>query len=658
MRYIKTPVRLCRSQSGLWLARFYTTESNPTKKVVVIGGTGFIGPYIARSVLQDSPSATVQLACRSPRDHPQVSSSHGGRLLPSIAADVTDSQSVREACRGASAVVNLVGIMHERRPRYTFDAVQNEGARVIAQAAKDSGAKLVHVSAIGADVESEVPYARTKGLGEQAVLDVHPDASVVRPSLVFGKEDDFFNRFAKLARILPFVPVFGGGHTKFQPVYVEDLARAITQCIATDKVNGKIVEVGGPHVYEYRDLMQLMLDQAGIRRPIISVPWIVGYIQGFFLERLPENLFTLTRDQVKLLQRDNVVSGSHMTLADLGVSPTPAEDVLHRYLRRTRSGTGVRPPTPASTHSRSYFTSTRKPRIVETIAEYRALRHQWQRQDLSVGFVPTMGALHDGHVSLARTARKTCDIVVVSIFVNPAQFAPHEDLGKYPRTMEQDVAMLTEVGVDVIFLPNVKEMYPAGIVLDVKDQQGTFVEVKGKSHQMEGSIRPHFFRGVATVVTKFLNIMQPTKAFFGQKDAQQCAVVRTMVRDLFIPTEIVVGETVREPDGLAMSSRNRYLSPEERAIAPVLYKALSAGQRAFNEGTAKSRDELIQIAKAIIDVQHGAELEYLSVANPFSLAEEEQVGSEGAIFSGAVRVGKTRIIDNVLLGISTETWVK
>ncbi|KAI8912305.1 hypothetical protein DFJ77DRAFT_501867 [Powellomyces hirtus] len=297
------------------------------------------------------------------------------------------------------------------------------------------------------------------------------------------------------------------------------------------------------------------------------------------------------------------------------------------------------------------------PRIITTIAEYRAVRQHWQREGKSVGFVPTMGALHAGHVSLAKLARQQCDKVVASIFVNPAQFAPTEDLAKYPRTQERDVEMLAEQGVDVIFIPAVKEMYPAGIVLDVSDQRGTFVEVKGKSHQMEGSIRPHFFRGVATVVTKLFNIMQPTKAYFGQKDAQQCAVIRSMVRDLFVPTEIVVGETMREKDGLAMSSRNRYLSPEERAIAPVLYKALSAGAAAFHEKGITRKDELVAIAKGIIETQEGVHLEYLSLADPFSLEELDSIGLNGAIFSGAVRVGKTRIIDNCLLGVTTDKWV-
>ena len=184
-------------------------------------------------------------------------------------------------------------------------------------------------------------------------------------------------------------------------------------------------------------------------------------------------------------------------------------------------------------------------RVVKKISDYRDLRMDWYRQGLSVGFVPTMGALHNGHASLASHARKQCDIVVASIFVNPAQFAPHEDLSKYPRTFENDLIILGKVGVDIVFAPEVSEMYPKGIPLQVDQQVGTFVTVQGKSHQMEGSIRPHFFRGVATVVSKLFNITQPTKAFFGQKDVQQCSVVRSLVRDMHYPIQVVVGPTIR-----------------------------------------------------------------------------------------------------------------
>ncbi|RKO93390.1 Pantoate-beta-alanine ligase [Blyttiomyces helicus] len=310
-----------------------------------------------------------------------------------------------------------------------------------------------------------------------------------------------------------------------------------------------------------------------------------------------------------------------------------------------------------TTATRSQYVPPKTPLVVHTVAEYRAIREQWFREGLTVGFVPTMGALHEGHLSLAHLARAKCDRVVSSIFVNPAQFSPTEDLNQYPRTLPEDLALLSSASTDVAFVPSVSEIYPAGITLNVSEQVGTFVEVRGKSHQMEGAIRPHFFRGVATVVTKLLNVTQPTHAFFGQKDGQQCAVLRSMVRDLLVPTELVVGATVREPDGLAMSSRNRYLTPGDRSAAPVLYAALEAAQHAFNAGT-KDRRSLLDIANGVIAKQPGVELQYLSLANAFSLNEEEVVGPDGAILSGALLVGKTRIIDNVLLGLSTETWAR
>ncbi|KAI9356537.1 hypothetical protein DFJ73DRAFT_823008 [Zopfochytrium polystomum] len=269
------------------------------------------------------------------------------------------------------------------------------------------------------------------------------------------------------------------------------------------------------------------------------------------------------------------------------------------------------------------------------------------------------GALHDGHLQLARRARNECDRVVTSIFVNPAQFAPTEDLDRYPRTLESDVKLLATAGADIVFAPTVREMYPAGISLHVGEQRGTFVEVKGMSHQLEGTIRPHFFRGVATVVTKLLNIVAPHATYLGQKDGQQCAVLRALVRDLHLPTAIVVCPTAREPDGLAMSSRNRYLSSEERAVAPWLYRALAAAEARFaadraagGRGGGCDAAVLRDIATRMLGGVQGLAVEYVSVADPVSLEEIEGViGEGGAMMSGAVRIGKTRIIDNVLLGV-------
>ncbi|RKP34310.1 hypothetical protein BJ085DRAFT_12173, partial [Dimargaris cristalligena] len=242
--------------------------------------------------------------------------------------DITDAEQVQQACQGAALIINLVGIMHESPPRYTFDSVQHQGARNVAQGAWQAGARLVHVSAIGADPHSTIPYPRTKGLGELAVRDAHPKAVIFRPSIVFGKEDDFFNRFARLARFLPVMPVFGGGHTKFQPVYVNDLAAGLCRVAWTDEYSGKIIEAGGPRVYSYREIMELTLKESGLHRPIVSLPWSVSAAQAWVLEKLPPNLFTLTQDQVNLLKIDNVVNSHAMTLSDLGIPLTPAEAVL------------------------------------------------------------------------------------------------------------------------------------------------------------------------------------------------------------------------------------------------------------------------------------------------------------------------------------------
>ncbi|KAI8869663.1 Pantoate-beta-alanine ligase [Ramicandelaber brevisporus] len=313
----------------------------------------------------------------------------------------------------------------------------------------------------------------------------------------------------------------------------------------------------------------------------------------------------------------------------------------------------------SSAFSSSSSSSSIKPVVINELAAFRRWRREQLLSGKTIGFVPTMGALHDGHLALAKQAREQCDTVVMSIFVNPAQFAPTEDLDKYPRTLDSDLAAIQRTfdasnssEPVVVFVPKVSEMYPVGIALERSKQRGAFVEIVDQSHQMEGSIRPHFFRGVATVVTKLLNAVQPEKAFFGQKDVQQCVVVRSLVRDLLIPTEIVVGETIREHDGLAMSSRNVYLSPEDRAAAPVLYKALLAGQNVAKSAGASSpvsRQAILDAANAVISKEPRATLEYLSIADPDTLSEVDSMTDHGAIFSGAVKLGKTRIIDNVLL---------
>lgn len=275
--------------------------------------------------------------------------------------------------------------------------------------------------------------------------------------------------------------------------------------------------------------------------------------------------------------------------------------------------------------------------VVETIAEVRRVRRELQG---SWGLVPTMGYLHQGHLSLVERARRENDHVGVSIFVNPTQFAPTEDLAAYPRDLPRDLALLEAAGADLVWTPPVEEVYPSGFQ--------TYVTVEEVTKVLEGAARPGHFRGVATVVAKLFNVFQPDRAYFGQKDAQQVVVIKQMVRDLNFPLAIVVCPTVREPDGLAMSSRNVYLSPEQRAAAPVLYRALCAARDAWQAGQHDG-EQLRRIMREVLDAEPLARTEYVSAADPVTLQELGDA-SRGVLFSMAVRVGKARLIDNMLLG--------
>src|SRR3954454_1498568 len=266
----------------------------------------------------------------------------------------------------------------------------------------------------------------------------------------------------------------------------------------------------------------------------------------------------------------------------------------------------------------------------------RAARHAGRR----VGFVPTMGALHEGHLSLVRSARAGTDLVAGSIFVNPTQFGPNEDLATYPRTFDRDCEMLERAGVDVVFAPSVEEMYPAGAL--------TWVVVEELSNKLDGRSRPGHFRGVTTVLSKLFHIVEPDRAFFGQKDAAQVAIIRRMVRDLNLPVEIVVCPIVREADGLALSSRNAYLSPEEKQRALVLLRALMrveelavAGERDAARLLAAGREEFAR--------ESSVRLDYLEIVNPDTLDPVADV-SGGALVAVAAYVGTTRLIDNIVLG--------
>jgi len=278
--------------------------------------------------------------------------------------------------------------------------------------------------------------------------------------------------------------------------------------------------------------------------------------------------------------------------------------------------------------------------ILRTIDEVRRACKELKRGDRTLGLVPTMGALHEGHLSLVRAAKAGCDVVAATIFVNPTQFAPNEDFAAYPRTFEADCAMLEREGVDVLFAPLSEEMYPVGAE--------TFVDVPGVGGRLDGSSRPGHFRGVATVVAKLFNIFRPERAFFGQKDAAQVAVLRTMVRDLNFDVDMVVCPTVRELDGLAMSSRNRYLSAEEREPALTLVRALRGVEHLMAEGE-RDASRLKDSLRDELRRADGVRLDYAEVVDTRSLEPVSEVG-DGALVAVAAWVGKTRLIDNVVIG--------
>jgi NADH dehydrogenase len=304
------------------------------KTVTLFGGTGFVGRYVAQRLAHRGWRIIV--ASRHPdRALPLKTAGAVGQVVP-VFADVRDDGSVAAAVAGADAVVNLVGILFERG-RQRFDAVHGEAAGRVARAAAAAGAtRFVQISAIGASADSPSAYARTKAAGEAAVRSAFPAATILRPSVIFGPEDGFFNLFAGLARMAPVLPLYGGGTTRFQPVYVQDVADAVVACLEGEGAAGQTYELGGPRVYSFRELMALTLKQTGRRKRLVSLSWGVASLQAKLFSLLPKPL--LTPDQVLQLKIDNIVAPGAKTLADLGIAPTPAELILPSYLDRYRPG--------------------------------------------------------------------------------------------------------------------------------------------------------------------------------------------------------------------------------------------------------------------------------------------------------------------------------
>ncbi|WP_027717454.1 pantoate--beta-alanine ligase [Desulfovirgula thermocuniculi] len=278
--------------------------------------------------------------------------------------------------------------------------------------------------------------------------------------------------------------------------------------------------------------------------------------------------------------------------------------------------------------------------ILHTVKEVRDFVRRARAEGKTVGFVPTMGYFHEGHLSLMRRAREECGVVVVSIFVNPLQFGPREDYQRYPRDFQRDRELAEGAGVDAIFYPSVEEMYPPGYA--------TYVEVQGITECLCGVFRPGHFRGVTTVVAKLFNIVQPDRAYFGQKDAQQALVIKKMVRDLNMDLEVVVLPTVREEDGLAMSSRNVYLSPRERQLAAAIPRSLRAAEEVYKAGERQA-EKIVELVRGVLGESPGIEIEYVEVRSLPNLEPLERV--EGpALLALAVRIGPARLIDNTVLG--------
>ena len=281
--------------------------------------------------------------------------------------------------------------------------------------------------------------------------------------------------------------------------------------------------------------------------------------------------------------------------------------------------------------------------IANTISQVRDQVRQWRREGLTVGLVPTLGYLHEGHGSLVEKAAEDCDRVVASVFVNPTQFAPGEDLASYPRDFERDCEILEKQGCSMVFHPSVDEMYPDG-----NGKTDTYIEIlNDMPKQLCGRTRPNHFRGVCTVVGKLFNIVLPDKAYFGEKDAQQLAIIRRMVRDLSYGIEIVGCPIVREPDGLAKSSRNIHLKPDERKAAAVLYRSLKIAEEMASDGE-KSSKTVTDAVRAEIEKEPLAEVEYVSAVDSLSMEPVETVG-KGTLIAIAVRIGQTRLIDNCVL---------
>lgn len=313
------------------------TSATDNKLITVFGGSGFLGRYVVRELIALGHRARV--AVRNPKSAQDMKQQGSTDQVELVETNIKDAASVEAAIVGSDAVINLVGIL-QQTGNQKFDAVQEFGARTVAKAAKQEGASMVHMSAIGADSNSPSAYGSTKGKGEQAVFENVPSAVILRPSIVFGPEDDFFNRFGAMSRISPFLPLIGGGTTKFQPVYVGDVAKAVAAAIEGKLEGGKVYELGGPDIRTFRECLELLLEHINRKRLLVSMPWFAASTMGGLIGWVPGA--PITADQVEMLKKDNVVSqaasAEKRTLSGIGITPTPMSEILPDYLAQYRPG--------------------------------------------------------------------------------------------------------------------------------------------------------------------------------------------------------------------------------------------------------------------------------------------------------------------------------
>lgn len=312
------------------ISNFYCVFFSMKQTVItILGGTGFLGTYVVKELAKTG--ALIKVVSRNPNDAWEAKTAGSVGQIGLVQANIRDKASIYQAIAGSDIVINLIGILQEHG-KQSFPAVHAQGAELVAKAAKEAGVrKFIHVSALGVDRTPQSKYARTKLNGEKAVAAVFPDATILRPSVVFGPEDNFFNLFATMAKFMPFLPLIGGGKTRFQPVYVDDIAKAIRAVVERSDTRGKIYELGGPKVYSFKEILRYILTLTHRKRCLLSIPFPLASVQAAFLELIPQA--PLTRDQVSLLKSDNIISEKAWTFKDLGITPTALEAVVPRYIK-------------------------------------------------------------------------------------------------------------------------------------------------------------------------------------------------------------------------------------------------------------------------------------------------------------------------------------